>query len=126
MREDPIIEPNNEYDREFKPFCGMQGEQRWRVLILAEGILIRYERDLLEKCCEIELAHVVCYSAKLLQVLPTFIALIGTVIQVLSIVNVANNHIHQIEQSNALLFPQPAVERLCKIQQGRTRAPFPV
>ena len=52
MREQPLLEPHDEYDRELEPLCRVQGDQRDPIWPVLQLVLVADQRDLLEQALQ--------------------------------------------------------------------------
>ena len=88
MRQNPVIQANDEDHLEFEPFGGVQGQQGGGVIAFGQGILVGDERHRFK---EIGQAAVLVFGgqpAQLLDVFPAFGAFFGAVVNVLPVLDI--------------------------------------
>ncbi|OQA46689.1 MAG: hypothetical protein BWY52_00620 [Chloroflexi bacterium ADurb.Bin325] len=127
VREDVLLQPDDEDDRELQPLRRVDGEQRHPILRLGQIVLIRHERDLLQEGGQPQVGRKVVvvrgHAAQLLHVRPAILALLGAVAQPRRVAGLLRDAVEQLGDGQAVLGGQPPrqhlVERGQRPRRGR-------
>ncbi|MBM2843054.1 MAG: hypothetical protein HW404_891, partial [Anaerolineales bacterium] len=133
VRQEPLVEADDEDRRELEPLGGVQRQQDGGVHILGERVLVGDERHLFQEHRQVErrggeLRWVVVdgglagQTAQLQNVLPSFGAFVAAIVEETTVGNVLDDAVEESEDSGRRGHATPAIELFPECGGGGRRA----
>ncbi len=128
MGHDAIIQADDKDGAELEAFGSVQGQQGGGVLSLGERVLVGDECHVLQELVHRPGGIFHCQAAQLLYVLPAFVAFLGTIIEILMVVDIVDNTVEQFNDGQTCGLYFPVDEQTAEVGQrqgGPTGELFP-